>query len=81
MEPGTYVEVNTKKGDVLKGLVMQSSDNKVLSLKLDSGYNMGLDKRNISSLKELKKAPEIRGKKGTTEVKFDNKIIKPLMAA
>ena len=74
MEPGTYVEVSTKKGDVLKGLVMQSSDNKILSLKLDSGYNVGLNKKNIDKIKELKKAPEIRGKKGTTEVKFDGKL-------
>ncbi len=74
MKPGSYVEVKSKKGDLFKGLVMQSSDSKILSLKLDSGYNVGLNKKNISNIKELKKAPEIREKKGTTEVKYNKNL-------
>ncbi len=60
MKPGSYVEVKTKNGDVLKGTVMQSNDSKILSLKLDSGYNVGLDKKNIQYTNELKQKEEIK---------------------
>src|SRR3989338_6934300 len=77
MKPGTYIEVKTKKGDLLKGLVMQSTDNKILSLKLDSGYNIGLDKNNISKINELTKKVETKPKQAE-EYKF-NKNLKTII--
>lgn len=73
MKAGSYVEVKTKRGDVLVGLVMDSSDKKVLSLKLDSGYNMGLDKKNISKIKSLKKTVKKVSKK-EEKIKLNKKL-------
>ena len=58
MKPGSYVEVKIKNGDVLKGIIMQAKDSKILSLKLDSGYNVSLDKKNILYVRELKQKIE-----------------------
>lgn len=74
MKPGSYVEVKTKKGDLFNGLVMQSSDSKILSLKLDSGYNVGLDRKNIVKIKEVKRTVEIRSKKESVEVKLNKNL-------
>ena len=55
-----YIEVKTKKKDVLKGIILPSSDKNILSLKLDSGYNVGLDKKNIIYIKKLKKEKQVK---------------------
>lgn len=73
MNIGSYVEVETKSGDLLKGLIMQSNDSNVLSLKLDSGYNIGLDRKNIKKIKGLKKEKQ-KVVKQKEEVKFDDNL-------
>ncbi len=73
MNIGSYIEIETKNGDFLKGVVMQSSDPNVLSLKLDSGYNVGLERKNIKKTKELKKEKQ-KVVKHKEEVKFDNNL-------
>jgi len=50
------VAIETKDKKDYKGLVMPSSDNKKIVLKLDSGYNIGILKSNIKSLKTKKKS-------------------------
>ncbi len=55
MQPGDKVEVVLKKGDVLQGSFIPSPDPEILTLKLDSGYNVGVIKANISSTKLLEK--------------------------
>ncbi len=70
MKPGSYVEVKTKDGAILQGLVMNSPDKNILTLKLSSGYNVGLDKKNISKIKELKKEIKVIPKV-ETKVKFN----------
>ncbi len=54
MQSGSLIEVKTKEGDLLKGLVMPSTDKNILSLKLDSGYNINLDKKKINKIQTIK---------------------------
>ena len=77
MKPGSYVEVKIKNGDVLKGIIMQAKDSKILSLKLDSGYNVSLDKKNILYVRELKQKIENKFSQ-QEEVKF-NKNLKTII--
>ena len=48
---GDFVEVFTKK-EKLKGRLMPSKDKKII-LKLNSGYNISIDEKNIRSIKNL----------------------------
>ena len=68
-EPGDYVEVSLIKKSY-KGILLESpeSDKGIVLLKLDSGYNIGFNKKNISEIKVLKKALE---KKEELELKKD----------
>ena len=68
-EPGDYVEVSLIKKSY-KGILLESpeSDKGIVLLKLDSGYNIGFNKKNISEIKVLKKALE---KKEELEMKKD----------
>ncbi len=53
-EPGDYVEVRTKKG-VFKGILMprnRFSDENVVILKLDNGYNIGIVPEEIKIIKK-----------------------------
>lgn len=73
MKEGDYVEVELKTGDILRGLVMKSADEKVLSLKLDSGYNLGINKNNIYKSKQLKKEKKNIVKE-KEEIKFNETL-------
>ncbi|MBI2148663.1 Glu-tRNA(Gln) amidotransferase subunit GatD [Candidatus Woesearchaeota archaeon] len=73
MKPGSYVEIKTKTGEILKGIVMNTNDPKILSLKLDSGYNIGLDKKNILYMNELRKNQEIKPKQ-QEEIKINKNL-------
>ncbi|WP_456471833.1 Glu-tRNA(Gln) amidotransferase subunit GatD [Methanocaldococcus sp.] len=46
MEVGNYVKLKTKSGE-FEGLVLPSTDNNVVNLKLKNGYNIGILKDNI----------------------------------
>ena len=61
MKSGDYVEVKTASGS-FKGILMPDSISGKLVLKLDSGYNMGIDKKKIKSKKMLKKGVKKRSK-------------------
>ncbi len=54
-KPGDYVEVISEK-EPLKGILMPSSLDDVFILKLDSGYNLGINADKVKSLKVLKSA-------------------------
>jgi len=49
---GDHVSV-TKSGAVFKGTIIPSSDESVLVLKMDNGYNVGLDAGSIDSVEKL----------------------------
>ena len=53
MKSGDYVEIKTSS-DSFKGVLMPDSVSGKLVLKLDSGYNLGIDKKKIKSKKILK---------------------------
>src|SRR3989344_5084009 len=63
MKQGDYVEIKTKDKEILAGLIMPSKEKNIISLKLDSGYNIGIEKNKISSSKLLKKESEKMQKK------------------
>jgi len=76
MAAGDIIVVKTEKGEI-KGIELESHDSSVLLLKLASGYNMGIERDRIKSLKivgkaktseiaaaEIKKIGKEKGKKG-----------------
>lgn len=78
IEVGDLIEV--RKGDiVIKGILLPSysKDEKIIVIKLDNGYNVGLSIENLSEIKLLAKASkkiitskEISPKKGKSEIKI-----------
>ncbi len=53
--PGDQVKVVTKK-ETLEGVLMPSFDEKVVLIKLDTGYNLGLDKKDVLKIELVEKA-------------------------
>ncbi len=49
--PGDIVEIRTKTS-LEKGILMPSFDENIVFIKLDSGYNIGVEKSNITSVKK-----------------------------
>lgn len=68
--PGDKVEITTKK-ETLSGLFMPSKENTFI-LKLDNGYNLGIDKKNIKKVKLLSKYKEKKPK--SSKVKQNSKL-------
>ena len=58
--PGDYVEVQTKK-EVIKGILMPQ-EGKTTVVKLDNGYNVGIENRKIKGVKVLKKKKTLKEK-------------------
>lgn len=74
--PGDYVEVHLMKviyGGIL--LEVPKSERGIVLLKLDSGYNIGFNKKDVSYIKVLKKAKEKQD-----EVKIEKDSKKPDIA-
>ncbi len=57
MESGDYVSLKLARKAV-KGIVLESYDNKVVLVKLDSGYNIGIPRENILNSKVIRKFKE-----------------------
>jgi glutamyl-tRNA(Gln) amidotransferase subunit D len=73
-EPGDKVEIIIS-GESEKGVLLDSHDAGVLLLKLDSGYNIGLKKEDISEIKVLDKKKEEK----KDEKKFELSHQKPVI--
>jgi len=75
MEPktGDSVIVETKEKKI-NGVLMPvpESEGNIVILKLESGYNVGIDKKSIKSIKLVESYKEKKEK--TSEVKFDKKL-------
>ena len=56
-QPGDEVLVKTKQKDET-GILLESHELGIILLKLKTGYNLGIKKRDISSIKVMKKAKE-----------------------
>ncbi|MBT6995483.1 Glu-tRNA(Gln) amidotransferase subunit GatD [Candidatus Woesearchaeota archaeon] len=76
MKSGDYVEIKTSS-DNLKGILMPDSIAGKLVLKLDSGYNVGIDKKKIKSKKVLKRSLKKSSK--VSKVKVNKKLPKILI--
>jgi len=70
MSPGNIVDIKTDK-ETFKGTLLESYDSSVYLIKLDSGYNIGIEKSKVKSIKVTGKTkaasfPEvdIKSKKG-----------------
>ncbi len=55
--PGDYVKIRLAK-DEIEGRILESSDSNVVLLKLESGYNIGINKENILGSKIVRKFKE-----------------------
>lgn len=71
MQAGDYVRVKTR-GKEAEGLYMPNSDEKTVFLKLDSGYNLGIHRKNIKNIRLIKKFKE-KNKK-IEKAPFDRKL-------
>lgn len=56
---GSYVEIKTKKRNHL-GILLESYEKDILLLKLDSGYNIGIKKTDVRTIKVLRKPSKRR---------------------
>ncbi len=66
--PGDLVEVHLMK-TVYEGVLLESSEKDYVLLKLGTGYNIGLKKKEVVEIKVLEKAKDV---KGGIEVKKDS---------
>jgi glutamyl-tRNA(Gln) amidotransferase subunit D len=53
--PGDRVKITTKKEEV-EGVLMPSSEEEVVMIKINTGYNIGLKKKDVKSIKILQEA-------------------------
>ena len=60
--PSDRVQITTKKSTE-EGILIPSSEKNVVLIKLDNGYNMGFEKKDIKSTKVLKKSKTSKSKK------------------
>lgn len=58
-KPGDKVRITAQK-EVLDGILMPSPDEKAIILKLDNGYNLGLEKKDVKEVKLLSKKNETK---------------------
>ncbi|MBT3416751.1 Glu-tRNA(Gln) amidotransferase subunit GatD [Candidatus Woesearchaeota archaeon] len=76
MKTGDHIEIKTSTR-LVKGILMPDSISGKLVLKLSSGYNIGIDQKNIKSKKILKKATKLVKK--STKIKQNKKLPKILI--
>ncbi|MBU1203481.1 MAG: Glu-tRNA(Gln) amidotransferase subunit GatD [Nanoarchaeota archaeon] len=75
LKEGSYVEVVSLPDDTkVRGIMIPCSDKKMLILKQDSGYNVGLDKKKIKEVKVLKKNKAEIKVVGSRKIKHNKKL-------
>ena len=62
-KPGDRVRIVTKGGKTDEGMLLPSEQQDTLVLKLDTGYNVGIAKKNVKSVSTLKQAAEKKEEK------------------
>ncbi len=72
-EPGDEIVVKKKKGEE-RGVLLESHEPGIILLKLKSGYNIGVKKRDIKSVKIVKKGKEGSEKEGKIKMKGKPRI-------
>ncbi len=76
--PGDRVEIRINN-KTEQGTLLDSYDSSVLLLKLDNGYNIGFNKKDISELKIVEKAKEDKKEKDENEKEFKQSGQKPII--
>lgn len=69
--PGDRVKVEAKE-KVVEGIYMPNSNEKIVFVKLDSGYNVGIERKNIKNIKVIEKYMEKKEK--TAKAKINKKL-------
>ena len=77
MNIGEIVEIKTKEG-IKTGILLPSTEKDIIILKLNSGYNIGTNKKNIISSKVIDKKP-IKEEKKTIHKEERNKNLKTIL--
>ena len=57
LNPGDYVEVYLTR-QIYEGILLESSEKGIVLLKLDSGYNIGFNKKDVLDIKVVRRAKE-----------------------
>ncbi len=62
--PGDKVQVTAKK-EMVKGILMPSPDEEIILLKLETGYNLGFEKKDVQEIKiiKVKEEPALQERK------------------
>lgn len=68
LREGDVVEIGEEKGNAMKGTIIPSADKKLLALKLENGYNVGISIEKITSAKKLGAGKAV-GKAKVVEIK------------
>ena len=71
-EAGDFVKIRTSKKE-LNGTLLESVNPKIILLKLESGYNIGIEKEDIVSMRTLKKEKK---EKSVKKIKQNPKLPK-----
>ena len=75
IKPGDYVEISLMKKEY-RGILLESPEEKgIVLLKLNSGYNIGFNKKDILDIEVLEKSVEVKN-----EIKIGNDKNKPNIA-
>ncbi len=74
MKSGEYAEVVTKSGERYCGVVIDSANKDFFSIKLDSGYNLNLERGKIGKIGKIKKKAVKKQVKKTEKVEFDSSL-------
>ncbi|MEM4335427.1 MAG: Glu-tRNA(Gln) amidotransferase subunit GatD [Candidatus Anstonellales archaeon] len=74
MESGDRVRV-VWKGKTIEGMVMPQTDNERIVLKLNSGYNVGMDRKNVEKIEivgkeKISKPKEVSGRRKKAEIRI-----------
>ena len=72
-EPGDRVKIVKKKGSE-EGVLLESYESGIVLLKLDSGYNIGIKKSDMKSMKVVKKAVKPKADEKLKKVKGKPRI-------
>ncbi len=71
MKTGEYAEVVTKNGGNYRGIIIDSPDKNITTIKLDSGYNINIEKNKITKISRLKKKAAEKVSKKVEKTEFD----------
>ncbi|MBW2992475.1 Glu-tRNA(Gln) amidotransferase subunit GatD [Candidatus Woesearchaeota archaeon] len=63
MKTGDKVRIEKKDGEIVEGVVMPAEKKGVVVVKLDNGYNIGIEKENIKKSEVIEEFKEVKEKK------------------